>query len=192
MPSLPVSDIQHQGYDGTRPIEITSKRRTILSPARTSRDSTTVEVYKQKPIPDEDELAFSVVFSSHAIGRAIGLEAQVARYVRLFDSSFLSRAVQTTSFLEVQLQQRDVYQRLIVLLKENLQKFSFMEYIEYEDVLGGLVIDAYREKERITCVVSTKSTQVLSYVNDEITSREFTREERSILAVVNYVRTLLE
>ena len=54
------------------------------------------------------------------------------------------------------------------------------------------MLDAYRGHERITCIVSPESLQVLSYVNESITSTEFARNRDNSLKVMEYLRTLLE
>lgn len=84
------------------------------------------------------------------------------------------------------------YKKLSSNLKESLSRYGFKEHIEYVDALGGLVLDAYRGNERITCIVSPESLQVLSYVNESITSTEFTRNRDDSLKAMEYLRTLLE
>ena len=78
------------------------------------------------------------------------------------------------------------------ILSDHLNPLSFMSSDEYEDVFGGRVVDYFKDKERITCIVSKDQVQILSYINGVISDRLFKRTDKTKLIIIEYVEELLE
>ena len=58
-----------------------------------------------------------------------------------------------------------------------LKQLAFLKSDEYEDPLGGNVIDYFRDNERITCIVSSQRIQILSYIQGNFKEWNFVRME---------------
>ena len=78
------------------------------------------------------------------------------------------------------------------ILSDRLNPLSFTSSEEYEDVFGGRIVDYFRDKERITCIVSMDHVQILSYINGAISDRLFKRTDNSKLIIIEYFEELLE
>ena len=87
---------------------------------------------------------------------------------------------------------KQTFTKLANASKRVLAEYEFDEHVEYEDSLGGLVLDSYRNDERITSIVSNDSIQMLSYVDGSITTKEFKVESDSVLNAIEYLRLFLD
>ena len=87
---------------------------------------------------------------------------------------------------------KQTFENLKHALEKALVEHKFVEHVQYEDALGGLVFDSYRNEERITSVVSEEGVQVLTYLGGSIASKEFAFEDDAVPNAINYLRALLE
>ena len=87
---------------------------------------------------------------------------------------------------------RQIFHAFTSELKVALSDHSFSEHSEYEDNLGGLVIDSYRGEERVTCFGSYDHIQTLTYIGDSIVSKEFAIQDDPISSAINYLNVLLK
>lgn len=107
-------------------------------------------------------------------------------------SIYTQLLARSTSLSAQHIHTQTTYQAFFDMLQESLSHYGFSEHIEYVDVLGGLVVDSYHGIDRITCIVSFESIQVLSYINDAIASEEFLSNNEGSVQAIEYLRTLLE
>ena len=85
---------------------------------------------------------------------------------------------------------QEVAREYFAIISEHVKPFAFSVSEEYEDLLGGRVIDHYRENERISCIVSRERIQVLSYLGDAFFERVFDRCEEAKLFMLGYLESL--
>ena len=134
----------------------------------------------------------------HEIARTVDsskstpFEEYAARVIRDYVLAFGISSDESFEALKVALVCLKQFNLMKVMLRNELASFGFSEHNEYMDVLGGFVMDSYREDERITCVVSSNIVQILSHINNCTASREFTIQAEAQGKVESYVRTLLE
>lgn len=91
---------------------------------------------------------------------------------------------------KVQLQA--VYDGCVELVKNLLSLNDFLEHDEYVDVLGGMIMDAYRgDKERVTWAVSVDGVQVLTHINMSTHSKVFQFSAEGAEHAIRYLESLL-
>ena len=78
------------------------------------------------------------------------------------------------------------------IFSDFLIPLSFSPSAEYVDVFGGRVVDYFRGVERISCIVSTKHVQILSFINDSFGDKTFEQVTSAKLDIVKYVEELVE
>ena len=76
------------------------------------------------------------------------------------------------------------------LIFDTLKQLSFSKSDEYEDSLGGIVIDYFKDNERITCIVSSQRIQILSYIQGIFKEWISERIEINKRDIENYMENL--
>lgn len=90
------------------------------------------------------------------------------------------------------MQLQAVYDGCIEIVKNLLSSNDFSEHDEYVDVLGGMIMDAYRsDSERITWAVSVDGVQVLTHINKSTHSKVFQFSAEGAEQAVRYLESQL-
>ena len=85
-----------------------------------------------------------------------------------------------------------VYDGCIELVKNLLSSNDFSEHDEYIDVLGGMIMDAYRgDRERVTWAVSVDGVQVFTHINTSTHSKVFQFSAEGAEHAIRYLESQL-
>ena len=78
------------------------------------------------------------------------------------------------------------------VISNTLEQHSFWRSDEYEDKLGARVVEYFRDDERITCIVSTRYIQILSYIQGEF--GEWVKERASAYRtdIIGHIENLFQ
>lgn len=78
------------------------------------------------------------------------------------------------------------------ILSDYLIPLSFFPSEEYIDVFGGRVVDYFRGVERISCIISMKHVQILSYINNCLEDKTFEQVMSAKLDILSYLEEIVE
>ena len=78
------------------------------------------------------------------------------------------------------------------VISNTLEQHLFWRSDEYEDKLGARVVEYFRDDERITCIVSTRYIQILSYVQGEFGEWVKDRASTCKTDVIEHIENLLQ
>ena len=78
------------------------------------------------------------------------------------------------------------------VLSDLLIPLSFSPSEEYVDVFGGRVVDYFRGVERVSCIISMKDVQVLSFINDSFGDKTFEHADSAKLDILRYLEEIVE
>ena len=188
----PLSDIQSLITEGaTTPLFVKAPKRGLVRYSKLE-DSGVVQSFWDLNDCRETDLQFPFVVSSSDLDHREVLGVLNSELIVSFGTSLIGIETDKAEIVYQRLQQRLRFQMIVHPLSKQLNLLGFSECMEYEDVLGGFVVDFYRDSERITCIVSSESIQILSYINDSIASQEFIHEESTVETALEHVRTLFE
>ena len=87
---------------------------------------------------------------------------------------------------------KEVSREFFAILSDYLVPLSFSNSDEYEDTFDGRVIDYFNHDRRISCIVSMKDIQVLSFLGNNLENKIFDRSSNPKLEFVRYIESLID